>query len=221
MKKNLLVFLIMLIFACLCLYATDSLGSAAGSGNTDGSAYVPVSFNLSGGENGEWEVGFTSVIPQGGLTASSVVTPLDSDDIKLTYGGTAGNQGVLEEDKPVYVYWIIKGNPGIKISLSTGGVMTGDTENTNKINWKVSEKVSGQAESSFTIGTDAVYTTGSDPTSYTTALLHTNNKTIDVGSVSLDIITQDITDATADSYTGKLILTIEATESSATTEETV
>lgn len=209
MKKNLLVFLIMLILACLCLYATDSLGSATGSGNT-GSAYVPVSFNLSGGENGEtsWEIGFTKEIPES-FTANSEITPLKA--IPLTYGGYNGNQGVPGDN--VYVYWIIKGNPKLKISLSADGVMTGETD-TNKINWKVSW------DTDKSIGTDENYSTNTSA-SYSGVQVHVDEKTIDVGSKPLTIITQDITDATADSYTGKLILTIEATESSATTEETV
>ena len=111
------------------------------------------------------------------------------------------------------VYWIIKGNPKLKISLSADGAMTGETPN-NKINWKVSW------DTDRSIGTDENYSTDTSA-SYSGVQVHVVEKTIDVGSKPLTIITQDITDATADSYTGKLILTIEATESSATTEETV
>lgn len=207
MKKNLLVFLIMLIFACLCLYATDSLGSATES--TGGGAYVPVTFDLSGTEGAtSWEIGFTKEIPET-FAANSEITPLEA--IPLTYGGDNGNQGVPGDN--VYVYWIIKGNPKLKISLSADGAMTGETD-TNKINWKVSW------DTDKSIGTDENYSTNTSA-SYSGVQVHVDEKTIDVGSKPLTIITQDITDATADSYTGKLILTIEATESSATTEETV
>lgn len=210
MKKNLLVFLIMLIFACLCLYADDKLGVATGSGNTGGSAYVPVNFDLSGGENGEtsWEIGFTKVIPET-FTANSEITPLE--DIPLTYGGDNGNQGVPADN--VYVYWIIKGNPKLKISLSADGAMTGETD-TNKINWKVSW------DTDKSIGTDENYSTNTSA-SYSGVQVHVDEKTIDVGSKPLTIITQDISEAAADSYSGKLTLTIEPTESSVTTGETV
>lgn len=208
MKKNLLVFLIMLIFTCLGLYAEAKLGVATGSDNIGGSAYVPVNFDLSGGVDSQtyWEVGFTKETE---ITANSSVESLNS--IPLTYGGDNGNQGV--PSSAVNVYWIIKGNPKLKISLSADGAMTGETPN-NKINWKVSW------DTDKSIGTDENYSTNTSA-SYSGVQVHVDEKTIDVGSKPLTIITQDITDATADSYTGKLILTIEATESSATTEETV
>lgn len=200
MKKTILTFLTMMIFACLCLYATDSLGSATES--TGGGAYVPVTFDLSGTEGAtSWKIGFTKEIPET-FTANSEITSLEA--IPLTYGGDKGNQGVPVDN--VYVYWIIKGNPKLNISLSAGGAMTGETDDTNKINWKVSW------DTDKSIGTDENYSTNTSA-SYSGVQVHVDEKTIDVGSKPLTIITQDISEAAADSYSGKLTLTIEPTES--------
>lgn len=204
MKKQLFVIFTILVLG-FCLYATTS---AKGDGTdlaNSASASVPVKFNLSGsGENAVvyWEIGFTSDVS---VTAEDNVNNLT--EVPLTYGtGENASKGIY--DKNIGVYWILKGNPKVKITLGAEGAMEGTTDTNNKINWKVSWDSDSKSS-----GTDVKYTNGGDASSYSEYDVYTSTgdqKTIETGVMPLTIVTQDITDAASDNYSANLKLTIES-----------
>lgn len=199
MKKKFFVLFTILVLG-FCLYADTY---AQGSGDSlNGSASVPVTFNLSG--SGEepavyWEIGFTS---DPSVTAENDVTRLT--EIPLTYGtGENATKGVPE--KNVGVYWILKGNPKVKITLIAESAMSG-TYKTNKINWKVSWDRDSKSS-----GTDVIYSEAGDVSSYSPQDVYTSTddqKTIETGVMPLNIVTQDVTDAASDNYSANLVLSI-------------
>lgn len=211
MKKTILTFLIVMIFAGFCAYAAQGQGFITGpvEGGTpnDGSVSVPVTFDISGGADSQtyWEIGFTSDTE---VNANTPVNKLSS--ITLRYGtGEDASRGVPIEES-VGVYWIIKGNPKLKISLGTKvdgktGHMESDID--DKINWQISFD-------SKTIGSLVPYVTNQTEDGYESQLVHewTENATIDTGVSLLTIKTQDIETANAASYKGTLVLTIEPYE---------
>ncbi len=206
MKKNILVFVLILLSTGFSMYAVSSVsGTEIPPSEGSNSATVPVTFNISGtGDNAQysWEIGFTSSADVN-LDAENPVEKINS--IPLKYGeGAQSSQGVPEGN--VGVYWIIKGNPSqLEISLGAGGVMTGNTDS-NKINWAISW---GDSPST-TIGSETEYTDGQQSISYDAQPVHESEsgKTIDADVMPLNIVTQNIENAVADSYSGNLVLTI-------------
>ena len=211
MKKNILVFVLILIFTGFCVYAAQGEGFITGPGDgvnpNNGSVSVQVTFDISGGEESQtyWEIGFTS---DEEVNANTTVNNLPS--IALGFGtGEDASRGVPTEES-VGVYWIIKGNPKLKISLGTKidgktGHMESDTGD-KKINWEITFD-------SKTIGSLDSYNTIQNA-SYDSVLVHewTEDVTIDAGVMPLTIKTQDIETADAAKYTGNLVLTIEPKE---------
>ena len=210
MKKNILVFALMLLFTGFYVYAAQGDGFITGPVAEDnpnsGSVSVPVTFDISGGADSQtyWEIGFTRDTE---IDANTSVNKLSS--ITLGYGtGADASRGVPTEEN-VGVYWIIKGNPKLKISLGTKiddktGHMESDSG--DKINWQISFD-------SKTIGSLDPYVTNQNAV-YESQLVHewTKNATIDTGVSPLTIKTQDIETANAASYEGTLVLTIEPYE---------
>ena len=210
MKKNILVFALMLLFTGFYVYAAQGdgfiTGPVAEDNPNNGSVSVPVTFDISGGADSQtyWEIGFTSDTE---VDANTSVNKLSS--ITLDYGtGADASRGVPTEES-VGVYWIIKGNPKLKISLGTkvddkSGHMESDSG--DKINWQISFD-------SKTIGALDPYATNQNAV-YESQLVHewTKNATIDTGVSPLTIKTQDIETANAASYEGTLVLTIEPYE---------
>lgn len=210
MKKTILTFLIMMIFAGFCVYAAQGQGFISGpvEGDTpnNGSVSVPVTFDLSGGTTTYWEIGFTSD-DEIDLTSENGVQKIPS--ISLTYGGDDGTQGVPVGN--VGVYWIIKGNPKLDITLGTisDDNTTGHLKSTDgdKINWEISWN------NDQSIGTTVPYSSSEEGVSYEAKPVHswTEDKTIDAGVMPLTIITQDIQNVKAASYSANLVLTIAPT----------
>ena len=209
MKKVLTLLAIMAI--AMGMVFADGTGSvsgeATGSDQLDFSnktATLDVTLDLTDGKLGKYfEIGFASeaigaIGENNAVPTAKVLTSLELTE--TTSGGDVQNAA-----DTAFIYWIIKGNPKLKISLSADGAMTGETD-TNKINWKVSW------DTNKSIGTDKNYSTNTSA-SYSGVQVHADEKTIDVGYKPLTIITQDISEAAADSYSGKLTLTIEPTES--------
>lgn len=212
MKKNILVLVLMLLFTGFCVYAAQGdgfiTGPVKGDNPNSGSVSVPVTFDISGGSESQtyWEIGFTS---DEEVDANKDVNKLPS--IALEFGtGEDASRGVPAEEN-VGVYWIIKGNPKLKISLGTKiDRKTGHMESSNtgdKINWQISFDA-------ITIGSLDPYNTNQDA-SYESEVVHEweTAVTIDAGVMPLTIKTQDITTANAAEYTGNLVLTIEPYES--------
>lgn len=212
MKKNILVLVLMLLFTGFCVYAAQGdgfiTGPVKGDNPNSGSVSVPVTFDISGGSESQtyWEIGFTS---DEEVDANKAVNRLPS--IALEFGtGEDASRGVPSEEN-VGVYWIIKGNPKLKISLGTKiDGKTGHMESNSggdKINWQISFDA-------ITIGSLDPYNTNEDA-SYESEVVHEweTAVTIDAGVMPLTIKTQDITTANAAEYTGNLVLTIEPYES--------
>lgn len=200
MKKKLFVLFTILVLG-FCLYAETYVN---GDGNNlEGSASVPVTFNLSGsGEDATvyWEIGFTS---DPSVTAENSVKRLT--EVPLTYGtGENAANGVPEGN--VGVYWILKGNPKVNITLKADTAMKGTTNEANKINWKVSWDSDNKSS-----GTDVIYSEAEDVSSYSPQDVYTSTddqKTIETGVMPLNIVTQDVTDAASDNYSANLVLSI-------------
>lgn len=211
MKKNILVFVLMLLLTGFCVYAAQGegfiTGPVGGDNPNSGSVSVPVTFDISGGVESQtyWEIGFTS---DEEVDANTPVKKLPS--IALGFGtGEDASRGVPTEES-VGVYWIIKGNPKLKISLGTKiDGKTGHMESNtgDKINWQISFDA-------ITIGSLDPYNTNQDA-SYESEVVHEweTAVTIDAGVMPLTIKTQDIATADAAKYTGELVLTIEPYES--------
>ena len=200
MKKKFFVLFTILVLG-FCLYA-DTYAQGSGD-NLEGSASVPVTFNLSGsGEDATvyWEIGFTSDLF---VTAENSVNRLT--EVPLTYG-TGKNAAKGVPNGNVGVYWILKGNPKVNITLKADTAMSGTTNNTNKINWKVSWDSDSKSS-----GTDVIYSSAGDGSSYSAQNVYTSTdvqKTIETGVMPLNIVTQDVTDAASDNYSAKLVLSI-------------
>lgn len=207
-----------LFLACSAVFAVEGTdeGATAATGGTgsvnsgaeDGSkqATALVTLDLSGGENSTnyWEIGFS------GTEVKSAVSPTPLTETNLVLSPDAMK---AEDDvnKPVYVYWIIKGGQELKISLSASGPLTSTTKDSGEtIDWKIDwtdKEGTGQ-----TIGTDSAEETAD----YSfTKNVHTREKgedgtmtSGDYGSIQLDISTEDFSNKKAENYQATLILTI-------------
>lgn len=212
--KKFLIIMLSLLLACSAVFAvegTDEGASAAtggtgsvNSGAEDGSkqATALVTLNLSGsGENpaNYWEIGFS------GTEVKSAVspTPLTKTNLVLSSDAMKAEDDV---NKPVYVYWIIKGGQELKISLSASGALKSTNDS---IDWQISwtdKEGTGQ-----TIGTDSA----EGSADYSAKNVHTREKGVDgtmtsgdYGSVQLDISTADFSNKKAENYEATLTLTI-------------
>lgn len=217
--KKFLIIMLSLLLACSAVFAVEGTdeGATAATGGTgsvnsgaeDGSkqATTLVTLNLSGsGDNpaNYWEIGFS------GSEVNSAVspTPLTETNLVLSSGAMKAEDDV---DKPVYVYWIIKGGQELEISLSASGALTSTTEGSSEtINWKIDWTDKEGTEQ--TIGTDSADGTAG----YSDAKnVHTREKgedgtmtSGDYGSVKLDISTADFSNKKTENYQATLILTI-------------
>ena len=138
MKKGLSILLV-LVLGMSMLMATTNQGSWSSS-DTDGidaegdSATMTVSFDLSGSvddDNESVTIGFSA----------SAVDSLEAD-VTPTSTATLENQdgvGKLSEDR--YIFWQISSPSKLEVSLSWPAQMTGETEETNKLEWTITSSV--------------------------------------------------------------------------------
>ena len=204
--KKFLIIMLALLLACSAVFAVEGTGSDKSdgtAGDKTGEATALVTLDLSGGTSSTnyWEIGFS------GTEVKSAVSPTPLTETKLVLSSDAMK---AEDDvnKPVYVYWIIKGGQELEISLSVSGALTSTTENSGEtIDWKIGLKGTDQ-----TIGTDSAEETADYSANM---IVHTREKgedgtmtSGDYGSVQLDISTADFSNKKAENYQATLILTI-------------
>ena len=203
-----LIIMLSLLLACSAVFAAEGTGSDKSdgtAGDKTGEATALVTLDLSGGTSSTnyWEIGFS------GTEVKSAVspTPLTKTNLVLSSDAMKAEDDV---NKPVYVYWIIKGGQELKISLSASGPLTSTTKDSGEtIDWKIDwtdKEGTGQ-----TIGTDSAEETAD----YSPKNVHTREKgedgtmtSGDYGSVQLDISTEDFSNKKAENYEAILTLTI-------------
>ena len=206
--KKLVLSCLILILGLSVVMASESAGSWSSDADnkinaTGDSAKMTVSFDLSS-TSGE-ETGNEAVTI--GFSTSAV------DDLATEVTGqstaTLSNQdgfGKLSEDR--YIFWQISSPSKLQVSLSWPAVMTGGTE-TNKLIWTIT---TSSPENDATNGTTIAQgdNTAQSGSSNSKVVLDRQSgfKYGTVGSQKLEIVTASLDNATIDTYTADLTLTV-------------
>lgn len=199
MKKILSVYLLLLLAAGMLFAATSVSGTAIPVKGSPSTAELSIKLDMSGGTGATsyWEVGFTEEAVDSDTTAitalgsTEVAFELDADQMIASYGG----------ENKLYVYWSILSGTKASVKLYMEDQLSGSLP-ASLIHWSLVAGENDPIEHLYSKA-NAVEIFAFDPSI---------NGVSAKGSMPVTVITDSLSGVTPDTYTGKLVLSIETAE---------